>query len=568
MSRGLARPWFKYWPPHLPRELEYPEVPIFDIIEKSAKRFPNKVAVIFYGKRITYSEIYRQSLNLAGYLASIGVRKGDRVAVCIGNSPHWYVNAFGVLRANAILVSINPLLSEDEIKYILDDSGAKVVITLSDNAKTFIKLKHRTNVKHIICGHWRDYLPEKPEIEPPKDIINAPPIPEDVDAKWIDIVTKDFEPPPVEVSVDDKAMIIYTSGTTGVPKGVVHTHRTMWPSIMGSIAWFNRTSGEVNLSSVAIFHVTGLAHNLYAALEVGATVVLMARWDPRTAAEMIQKYRVTTWINIPTVVIDLLNMPDIGNYDLSSLKVVGGGGVSCPEAIAKRLKELTGVDYLELYGYTESFSQTHGVPPNHVKFACAGIPHFGVDALIIDPETLRPLPPYEKGEIVVSSPNMFVEYWNKPEQTKEAFIEIEGKRYFRSGDLGYMDEDGFFFVVDRIKRMINRAGFKVWPTALENKMYEHPAVAEVCIVGTPDPRVIEEVKAYIVLKDEFKKKIKSGEIKEEELKNQIIEWCRQRMARYEYPRIIEFIDELPKTASGKILWRVLQDKERKIKKES
>jgi len=562
-SISSERPWFKYWPPNLPKELDYPRVPTFDIIERSGRRYPDKAAVIFYGSRITYEELYKSSMNLAGYLYEIGIRKGDRVAVCIGNSPHWHVCAFGIHRANAIMVSINPLLAEREIKYVLDDSGAKAVICLSDNVETILKLKGETSLEHVICGHWKDYLPDKPEIKVPNYLFEAPDIPRDVDAKWTEVIRKERTPPSVEVTVEDDATIIYTSGTTGIPKGVVHTYKTMWPSILGSIYWFGRTPAEINLSSVAVFHVTGLVHNIYALHEVGGTAVLMARWDARTAAEMIQKYRVQFWLNIPTVVIDFVNLPDIEKYDLSSLIVVGGGGMPMPKAIAEKLEKLTGCRYIEAYGYTESFSQTHVVPPHRVKYTCGGIPHFGTDSLIIDPETTEVLPPGKPGEIVVSSPNMFVRYWNKPRETEEAFVEIGGRKYFRSGDYGYMDEDGYFFILDRIKRMINRAGFKIWPAAVENELYKHPAVAEACVIGVPDPRVMEEVKAFIVLKEEWREKLIKGDITREQLASEIIEWCKQRMAKYEYPRIIEFVDSLPKTASGKILWRLLLEEERK-----
>lgn len=556
-----TRPWFKYWPRGLPRQLDYPLVSIFDIIEKNALRFPDKAAVIFYGRAITYQELYQSAINLAGYLSKL-INKGSRVAVCIGNAPHWHVCAFGVLRANAVLTSVNPLLSADEIEYVLKDSGAEVVICLSDRVDDIFSVLGRTNVRHVICGHWKDYLPDEPQPEPPEGILTAPPIPEQDVIPWSEVVSQRQQPPEPVSGVDDPALIIYTSGTTGVPKGVVHTYRSMWPSILGSIAWNNRVSSEVNFSTVAVFHVTGMVHNIYAAHEIGASVVLMARWDPRRAAEMIHKYRPTFWMNIPTVVTDLLNLPDLERYDLSSLLVSAGGGAPMPEAVAEKLRALTGIDYTEVYGYTESFSQTHWVPHHRVKFGCVGVPHFGADALIIEPETGKLLSPGEQGEIVVHAPNIFLEYWNKPEETREAFIEIEGKKYFRSGDLGYMDEDGYFYITDRVKRMINRAGYKVWPAALENKMYAHPAVAGVCVVATPDPRVGEEVKAYVVPSAEVQKKVEQGALRLDDVANELRDWCKQRMAAYEYPRIIEFINELPKTASGKILWRVLQDREK------
>lgn len=283
-------------------------------------------------------------------------------------------------------------------------------------------------------------------------------------------------------------------------------------------------------------------------------MVLITRWDRRTAIEAIEKYRCTHWVNITTMVVDMLSDPDIANRDLSSLLVIGGGGAPMPAAVAEKLSKLTGLRYIEGYGLTETISQTHLNPPQNPKLQCLGIPDFGVDALIVDIETGKPLPPKEEGEIVVSGPEVFKGYWNKPEETEKAFIEIEGRKYFRTGDLGYMDEDGYFFIVDRIKRMINRSGFKVWPAEVEAVLYKHPAVKEVCVIGVPDERVVEEVKAFIVLNPEYKGKITEKEI---------IEWAKQQMAAYKYPRIVEFVDELPKSGAGKILWRVLQEKERK-----
>ncbi len=282
--------------------------------------------------------------------------------------------------------------------------------------------------------------------------------------------------------------------------------------------------------------------------------MLISRWDRETALQAIEKYRCTHWTNITTMVVDLLSDPNISERDLSSLRMVGGGGAPLPKAIGEKLFEFTGLKYAEGYGLTETFSQTHMNPLQNTKLQCIGIPDFGVDALVIDPESGKPLPPNEVGEIVIMGPEVFVGYWNKPEETEQAFIEIDGKKYFRTGDLGYMDEDGYFFIVDRIKRMINHSGFKVWPAEVESVLYKHPAVKEACVVGVPDERVVEEVKAFITLKPEYK-----GKITEEE----IIEWSKQQMSAYKYPRTVEFIEELPKSGSGKILWRELQEKERK-----
>ena len=549
----MERPWFKYWPSRLPKTLDYPKVPLTDIIETSARRYPDKTAVIYYGNKFSYRDLLESTIRFSSFLVNeLGVKKGDRIAVFMPNSVQWIIAYFGILRANAILVPINPLIADDELNYILRDSGSIGVVTLSSYLPKVIKAKENTNVKFIIAGKFRDYLPSIPEIRIHPLMQKEPEIEGDV-IKWNEAISYKQSPPAIEVTPDDIAVIPYTSGTTGFPKGCIHTHSTIWPTVLGSVVWNMLTPSSVVLTSLPVFHVTGFVHSLNAPLYAGATMVLMSIWDREAAVDAIEKYKVTHWTNIATMVIDLLALPGIEKRNLSSLMLIGGGGAAMPEAVAKKLKELTGLDYIEGYGLTETMSQTHVNPPDRPKPQCLGIPHFGVDALIIDPSTGEVLPPNKEGEIVVRCPSLFKGYWNKEEETRKSFITINGMEYFRTGDLGYMDEEGYFFIVDRIKRMINRAGYKVWPTKVENKLYQHPAVLEACVVATPDPRVGEEVKAYIVLRPEYKGKITPEEIKE---------WCRQHMSAYEYPRIIEFVDSLPKSGSGKILWRVLQEREK------
>jgi len=470
------------------------------------------------------------------------------------NSIQWVIAYFGILRANAILIPINPLLAEDELNYILRDSGSVGVITLSSYLNKVLKAKENTHVKWVIAGKFKDYLPEKPEIKVHPLMQKEPELSDDV-IPWKETLRNNYTPPSVEVRAEDIAVIPYTSGTTGVPKGCIHTHSTIWPTILGSVIWNTLAPSAVTLSSLPVFHVTGFVHSLNAPLYVGSTIVLLTIWDREAALDAIEKYKVTHWTNISTMVVDLLATPGVEKRNLSSLMLVGGGGAPMPEAVARKLKELTGLDYIEGYGLTETMSQTHVNPPQRPKLQCLGIPHFGVDALIIDPSTGEVLPPNREGEIIVRCPSLFKGYWNNEEETRKSFITVNGLEYFRTGDLGYMDEEGYFFILDRIKRMINRAGYKVWPTKVENKLYQHPAVLEACVVATPDPRTNEEVKAYIVLKPEYKGKISAEEIRE---------WCKQHMSAYEYPRVIEFVDSLPKSGSGKILWRILQEKEKGI----
>jgi fatty-acyl-CoA synthase len=279
----------------------------------------------------------------------------------------------------------------------------------------------------------------------------------------------------------------------------------------------------------------------------------MQRWDRDTAAQLIERYHITSWSNISTMAIDFLANPNLDKYDLSSLVSIGGGGAAMPEAVAQRLIDLTGLHYIEGYGLSETIAPTHINPPDQPKKQCLGIPIFDTDARVIDPETLRELGPNETGEIIASGPQVLREYWNKPAANAEAFIQHDGKRFFRTGDLGYYDEQGYFFIVDRLKRMINAAGFKVWPAEVETLLYRHPAVQEACVIGALDAYRGETVKAFVVLRAASRGQVTSG---------QIIEWARGEMAAYKVPRIVEFRDALPKSPTGKVQWRLLQEAER------
>jgi fatty-acyl-CoA synthase len=284
----------------------------------------------------------------------------------------------------------------------------------------------------------------------------------------------------------------------------------------------------------------------------GATLVILSRWDRDCAALQIERARVTNWSAITTMLVDFLANPDLGKYDLSSLRVLGGGGAAMPEALARRLEEVIGLPFVEGYGLTETMAPSHMNPPQRPKRQCGGIPIFGTDARVLDVDTLRECGPNEVGEIVVRGPQLFKGYWNRPEETRRAFVEHDGERFFRTGDLGYYDEEGYFFITDRLKRMINAAGFKVWPAEVEAMLYAHPDVQEACVIGAPDAYRGETVKALIVLKREAR-----GRARPEH----IVEWAHSRMAAFKVPRVVEFVEELPKTATGKILWRKLQEDE-------
>jgi fatty-acyl-CoA synthase len=285
---------------------------------------------------------------------------------------------------------------------------------------------------------------------------------------------------------------------------------------------------------------------------LGATVVLMPRWDRDYAGSLISRHRVTHWTNIPTMVIDLLGSPKFDQYDLSSLVTIGGGGAAMPQAVAQRLWELYGLRYIEGYGLTETAAPSHSNPPDAPKQQCLGIPLIGVDARVVNPETLQEVATGEQGEIVMRGPQIFNGYWRRPEATEQAFMHIDGERFFRSGDLGHVDADGYFFITDRLKRMINASGFKVWPAEVEALMFRHPAIQEACIIASKDAYRGETVKAVVVLRESHRDRVSEEDI---------LGWCRANMAVYKAPRLVQFVDALPKSGSGKVMWRSLQEAE-------
>jgi fatty-acyl-CoA synthase len=346
----------------------------------------------------------------------------------------------------------------------------------------------------------------------------------------------------------------YTSGTTALPKGCMHTHRTLMPNIVGGGLWGHATAESVSLGVVPMSHVTGMMYGMHCPVFGGGTVVLMPRWDRELAGRLISKHHVTNWVCIPTMIIDLFASPNVKSFDLSSLKFLSGGGAAMPHAVAERLQREFGITFFEGYGLTETAAPSHSNPPERAKLQCLGMPIFGVDSRIVDPDTLQELPPGETGEIVTHGPMVFKGYWGHPEATAAAFIELDGKAFFRTGDLGRMDDEGYFFITDRLKRMINASGYKVWPSEVELLLYKHPAVQEACVIAAKDEYRGETVKAIVVLRPDAK-----GSTREQD----IVDWSREHMAAYKAPRIVEFVDALPKSGSGKVMWRLLQERESK-----
>lgn len=544
---------FPFWPHGRPLNLTLPATGLHYNLSVSAARYPQKAALVYYGREITYRDLADETARLAGYLQQrCGLAKGDRVALYLQNSPQFLIGYYAVLMAGAMVVPINPMNRTAELAHYLDDSGARLVIAGQELFEHVAPLARQGPVEHVVVASYGDYLPECGRLGRVPDVVDAPqaPVQGAGAVAWREALAAGETLRPVDVGPDDLCVLPYTSGTTGTPKGCIHTHRSVMATAVGAASWQAPLADTVHLMTLPLFHVTGMTHSMNAPIFTGATTVVMTRWDRELAAELIQHYRVTHWINIATMAIDFLANPRAGEYDLSCLQLIGGGGAAMPAAVAERLHTLTGLSYVEGYGLSETVSQTHMNPPDRAKPQCLGIPSFDVDSRILDAETGRELGPNEVGEIVSRGQQVFQGYWGRPEATDAAFVELDGERFFRTGDLGYYDDEGYFFLVDRLKRMINAAGYKVWPANVEAILYRHPDVLEACVIASPDARRGETVKAVVVLHE--------GRRLDEV---SLIEWARGQMAAYKVPHRVEFVSELPKTATGKLQWRVLQERE-------
>ena len=544
---------FRFWPPHLPRKLPLPQTSLYGNLDAAAARFGEKAAVLFYGTALSYGQFKRDVDALAGYLQQrAGVKRRDRVLLFMQNSPQFMIAFYAILRADAMVVPVNPMNLTEELRHYVTDSDATVALIGQELLGQVAPLIG-AGLDHVGVAAYSDYATEPTELKIP-DVVAAPRQPLDVQGAvaWRDALAQELEPDAHLVGPDDLCVMPYTSGTTGKPKGCIHTHRTVMSTTVIGGAWVDMKPESVVLGSLPLFHVSGMQCSMNQPIYCGATIVLMTRWDRDTAAELIQRHRIEGWTNIATMAIDFLANPKLAQYDLSSMKHIGGGGAAMPEAVAQRLHELTGLTYIEGYGLSETIAPTHINPPQRAKKQCLGVPICDTDALVINPDTQAVLGPRETGEIVSCGPLIFLGYWKRPDATAASFVQIGGKSYFRTGDLGYYDEDGYFFIVDRLKRMINASGYKVWPAEVEAMLYHHADVREACVIGTQDARRGETVKALIVLKDTSRGKVSAEDI---------INWSREKMAAYKVPRVVEFVDTLPKSATGKVQWRLLQENE-------
>jgi fatty-acyl-CoA synthase len=558
------RPHLRHWPARLPRTLMPPGTSLWFNLEVAARRYPDKAATVYFGRVRTFAELERDARSLAGWLRAHDVRRGDRVVLFMQSCPQYIVAYHAILRADAVVVPVNAMNKADEFGHYIADSGAAVVICGAELAAIVATaneaLAPEQRARHVLVASHGDELPgqRSADLEPLPawfdTLVSDLPLPPGA-TRWADALAERLTPGPTVNGPDDLALLAYTSGTTGLPKGCMHTHRTLMANVVGGALWGGAGAESVVLGVVPMFHVTGMLYGVLTPMYTGATVVVMPRWDRELAGRLISRHRVTHWTCIPTMIIDLFASAHWRSFDLSSLRHLSGGGAAMPEAVAARLRDEFGLEFSEGYGLTETAAPSHGNPTGRVKLQCLGMPFFGVDSRVVDPVTLEELPVGEVGEIVTRGPMVFKGYWRQPEATAAAFIELKGEPgrwFFRTGDLGRMDAEGYFFITDRLKRMINASGFKVWPSEVELLLYRHPAVQEACVVAARDAYRGETVKAVIVLRDEARGRVAEADI---------VAWAHEHMAAYKAPRRVEFVDALPKSGAGKVMWRVLQERE-------
>jgi long-chain acyl-CoA synthetase len=549
-----SKPWLDRYADYVPKELPLPEKSMIDLFEESAERVPDVDAIRYFDASISYSELNDLADRFATLLASRGVEKGDRVAVYVQNNPQFLVAQYGAWKRGAIFVPINPMLKHKELDYHLNDSGTKVLVCLESLYESVAKeVLPDTSVEHVFTTSELDFLPEGAEgdiaplanssrqrFEGVEDLLE---------------VLRETEPDEgarEQISPEDTAYLVYTSGTTGKPKGTMETHSNVAFNSEVYRTWMQIGDEDSILGVAPLFHITGLIGHATIAGLAGVPLILFHQVDPEEVLRLIDKWRPTMTIGSITAFIALMNAPGSDATDLSSLTKCYSGGAPVAPSIVDQFEEKFGVYIHIAYGLTETNSPTHFVPlgsrapvDEESGALSVGVPVPNCEARLVDEEDpSEEVPVGEPGEFAAKGPMVFKEYWNKPEETEEAFQD----GYFLTGDVAVMDEDGWFYIVDRKKDMINVSGYKVWPREVEDTLYEHDQVMEAAAVGVPDEYRGETVRAFVALKEE-------GAVSEEEL----IEFCKERMANYKYPREIELMDELPKTPTGKFLRRELRE---------
>ena len=558
-SKYAEKVWLKNYGHDVPANIDYQELPVIQALYKSARDHPTNTALIFEGYRVTYAKLVDMVERLATALVSMGVKKGDRVALLLPNTIHCVVGYYAIHRANAIVVSNNPLYSDRELEHQLNDSGSKVLIALDLLANRMIDLRPKTPVKQIITCGIGDYLPFpknilfplvakkkglKAEVKKAEDVFTF----KEILAKYPP------NPPELDIGWEDVACLQYTGGTTGVSKGVMLTHKNLSCNVQQIEAWFPEfkptAPEEVHMGMLPFFHSFGMTCAMNFPVWCGASIVLIPRPEPKALLEAVKKYKVTFFASVPTMYVGMINHPDLPKYDLSSIKGCFSGSAPLPVEVIEKFENLTGAAICEGFGLTESTPVTHinpfGEGATRIP-GSIGLPVSDTECKIVDQDKgTKVMPVGEPGELIIKGPQIMKGYWNMEDETKNTLR--DGWLY--TGDIATMDDNGYFYIVDRKKDMIIASGYNIFPREIDEVLYKHPKIKEACTIGVPDEYRGETVKVFVVLKD--------GETATEE---EIIEYCRENLAKYKVPRLVEFRDDLPKSAIGKVLRKELRKQE-------
>lgn len=555
----LEKPWLKNYPQEIPASLEYPELVVPDMLSQAYEKHRDRVAIHFMGKELTYGQLYHAALACARALVNMGIKPGDRVSVMLPNCPQYVIAYYGILMAGAIVVQTNPLYVERELIYQLNDAGAKAIIAIDLVYPRLAKVMDQTPLQQVIITSVKDYLPF------PKNLLyplvakrrgqyvqvpygqNVHPFKE-----WLKSGENATLPPPADP--DEVALLQYTGGTTGTPKGVMLTHRNLVVNAHQCQAWLynpdgdDQDEGEVILGAVPLFHVYGMTTVMNYSIYTGSKMILLPKFEVDEVLKTIESQRPTMFPGAPTMYTALINHPDVQKYNISSIKACISGSAPLPLEVKNRFEELTKGKLVEGYGLSEASPVTHcNLIWGENVLGSIGLPWPDTEAAVISLETGQFVGVNEIGELAIKGPQVMKGYWNKPEETEQVFKD----GWLLTGDLAYMDERGYFYIVDRKKDMIIAGGFNIYPREVEEVLYEHPAVRECAVIGVEDAYRGETVKAFIVLKE--------GEtVTEEELDRH----CRQKLAAYKVPRLYEFRNELPKSMIGKVLRRILAEEEK------
>jgi len=534
------RPWFKAWPGHLPKSINYPDVPAWWILERNMSRFADKTAILFLNhedlseiERLSYRDLWQKAGALAAGLRELGVNKGDRVATLLPNCPAIIISYYGIWMAGAAITPCNALASEKEFTHQLRDAGAKILIAAETMADMSLSVAQSLGIPVVLAPVGEDAATPASGFVRFEDLIH----------------TGRTRPSGVVIDpLEDMAVLLYTGGTTGDPKGAVLTHRNIVANTVQFAEWYALDPGkEIFVCTIPMSHSGGMSGVMNVPLYGGATLIVLRRFLPESVARIIEQYRATRFFGVPTMFVSLLGNEKARSCDMTSLKACRTNAAPLPAAVKEDFDRLIGKEVLvEGYGLTETSPLTHANPIEKAKAGSIGIPLTDTDAKVIDLKTGADLSVGLEGELVLRGPQIMKGYWGKPEATETALAE----GWFHTGDVVRMDEDGYFFIVDRVKDMINSGGYKVWPREEEEILYAHPKIRMAMVFGVPDDYYGETVKACIVPKDEAMETI---------TKEEITAFCKKKMASYKVPKHIEFRDSLPISAQGKMLRRLMRE---------